>query len=55
MGVWCDPVRNQFGENGCDYDLQTAWPGNKRISLGIAVAMKMPSPLQSPAMAKFVP
>ena len=33
MGVWCDPVRNQFGENGCDYDLQTAWPGNKRISL----------------------
>jgi hypothetical protein len=33
MGVWCDPVRNQFGENGCDYDLRTGWPGNKRVSL----------------------
>src|SRR6185437_2798435 len=21
MGVWCDPVRNQLRENGCDTDL----------------------------------
>jgi hypothetical protein len=21
MGVWCDPVRNQLRENGCDIDL----------------------------------
>jgi hypothetical protein len=31
MGVWCDPVRNQFGENGCDYDRQTAWQVTERI------------------------
>jgi hypothetical protein len=34
MGVWCDPVRNQFGENGCDYDLQTEHgQATERISL----------------------
>ncbi|MFL9989488.1 hypothetical protein [Paraburkholderia sediminicola] len=33
-GVWCDPVRNQFGENGCDYDLQTEHgQATERISL----------------------
>jgi hypothetical protein len=34
MGVWCDPVRNQFGENGCDTHLQAAPQATKRISLG---------------------
>jgi hypothetical protein len=33
MGVWCDPVRNQFGENGCDYDLEAVWRAMERISL----------------------
>ena len=34
MGVWCDSVRNQFGENGCEYDLQTEHgQATERISL----------------------
>jgi hypothetical protein len=54
MGVWCDPVRNQFGENGCGYDLQTAWPGNKRISLDCSGDENRYRHC-NPAMAKFVP
>jgi hypothetical protein len=47
MGVWCDSVRNQFGENGCDTDLQAARPKQRKEFRWIAVTMACSSSLQS--------
>jgi hypothetical protein len=47
MGVWCDSDRNQFGENGCDYESADSIARQQKEFRWIAVAMKMPSPLQS--------
>jgi hypothetical protein len=41
MGVWCDPVRNQFGENGCDYESADSIARQQKEFRWIAVAMKI--------------